>query len=155
MSELLQHHILPTSFQRKSQNFEYNVSIVNKTNEPGVGNTNKRLIKSKSNSQKHSTELKSVELVKNIKHKERKVNWDDWTNTEMQTLEKQIAKITNPWTLTAKIQSVNGRDDQSADSVQASKEDDSDQQVMILFASYNKERNYFYQNLICVLILLV
>ena len=138
MSDLLQHPVLPTSHQRRSQKLEFNVSIVNKTSEPEIDNKKKRLIKSKSDSQKLSSELNSIELVKNIKPAEIKVGRDECTNTEMLTLEKKITKITNPRPLTAKIQSVHGRGDQTADGkclksdsaqaiVQATKEDDSDQ----------------------------
>ena len=148
MSELLQRPVLRNSFLRRSHKIESNIQ--HKINIDDDKKT--KLIKSICDSEKISTELKSVELVKNIKPKERKVGRDECMNPEMQHVNKQMVQITNPLPLKAKMQSVKGRDDQIADGkylkfdsaqplVQASKENDSDQTLTSAVGSISCQSN--------------
>ena len=125
MSELLQQPVLPRRFQKGSQKLEANTATVNKSSDFELDNKS-------SDSKKLCSRLRSVELVKNIKTKERKAIRDEFTDGGT---EKQTAKITKILPLKAKLKSANAKEDKMVDdttetsTLKASKEDYFDQSL--------------------------
>ena len=91
VSELLQRQVPFTNHQQHSKNIPNDNS-----SEPSFDMKKKtKLVKSISDSMKHSSELKSVELVRSIKQNERKVGRNECINPELENTEMKSSNRTS------------------------------------------------------------